>query len=168
MTACWAASSSSLSIPDNCRHTLNYRHFFLIKSCFNSNSIVQKLFFNELNLIFNYLQRIPQTHIPTTQNKSLRCWGWPVSCRSPTLAAIQQTSLQGSSQIMRTSRDCELSKSVDVKSLTSPCCGMEFFPPDITKQKHTDVNLRQSVGGCRSAAKQAHQGQHPKIRKLFM
>lgn len=43
----------------------------------------------------NYLQRIPQTHTPTTQSKPSTSWGWPASCRIPTPAAIPQTSLQG-------------------------------------------------------------------------
>lgn len=46
----------------------------------------------------HYLQRSHQVHKPTTQNTSLRYWGGPVSCRSPTPVVIPQTSLQGATQ----------------------------------------------------------------------
>ena len=113
----------------------------------------------------DYLQKIPQTHKPTTRNMSLTCWEWPVSCRSPTPVAILQTSLQRE----RETHLCSVTKleggqsdawkhkeTMNIKSLTSPCCYMELLPPNPSKHKTTDVNLWQSIGCSRSTVRQAH------------
>lgn len=55
--------------------------------------------------LMDYLQRILQTHKPTTQNISLMCWEQPASCRSPIPAAIPQTSLQGEEDTQLWSRE---------------------------------------------------------------
>lgn len=82
ITACWAASSSSLSSPDEESHNQNVKY-------------IGKPEYNLFIYLIDYLQKIPQTHKPTTQNKSLRCWEGPVSCRSPTPAVILLSNLWG-------------------------------------------------------------------------